>query len=66
MPNVFKNEEQRGKWNNYNKRYSAANYKTISVKLHKKKDKDIIDYLENSNKPIGQVVKEALREKCMK
>lgn len=45
MPNIFKNDEQRKHWNEYNKNYSNRNYKTITMKFNKNKDQDVIEYL---------------------
>lgn len=47
MPNIFKNREQRDAWNKYNAKYAKENYKTVSVKLNKEKDRELIEWLEN-------------------
>ena len=45
MANNFKNQAQREHWNAYNKKYAAENYKSVCLKLNKKTDKDVIEYL---------------------
>ena len=63
MPNIFKNDEQRRKWYDYNSKYSKANYRTFTVKFSKTKDKDLIDYLENSGQTATSVIKNLIKEK---
>lgn len=63
MPNIFKKPEQRKKWNAYNNRYSKENYKTITIKLNKKTDTDVIEYLEGSEETPTTIFKKLVREK---
>ena len=63
MPNNFKNPEQRKKWNAYNNTYAKKNYRTFCLKLHRDKDKDIIEFLESRNENVTSVLKDLLREK---
>lgn len=63
MPNNFKNEEQRNRWNKYNNAYSRKNYRTFTIKLNREKDKDLIDYLESRSQTTTTTIKELLREK---
>lgn len=63
MANKFKNSEQRIHWNNYNAKYAAANYKSICLKLNKKNDKDIIDYLTQNGASPTAVIRALVREK---
>ena len=63
MGNIFKSQEQREKWNAYNNKYSKENYKTISLKLNKNNDKDILEYIENSGKTVTTLFKELFYEK---
>ena len=62
MPNIFKNPEQRKKWNEYNNNYSKRNYRTFCLKLHRDKDKDIIDYLEHSGENATSILKRLRRK----
>lgn len=61
MPNNFKNDEQRKRWNAYNNQYAKKNYKTICIKFNKESDKDILDYLENSGESPTRVIRELLK-----
>lgn len=61
MPNVFRKPEQREHWNKYNSKYAKENYKTIGIKLHKVRDKDVIDYCESSGKSMSVLFKELVR-----
>lgn len=63
MPNIFKNDEQRRRWYDYNSKYSKKNYRTFCIKLNRKTDKDLIEYLENSNETATQVIKDLLRKR---
>lgn len=63
MANVFKNDEQRKKWNTYNNKYAKKNYKSICLKLNKNTDKDIIDYLTSNGGSPTQVIKTLVKEK---
>lgn len=63
MPNIFKNDEQRKRWYDYNSQYSKKNYRTFCIKLNRKTDKELIKYLESSNKTATQVIKELLKAK---
>ena len=63
MANVFKNDEQRKKWNTYNNKYAKKNYKSICLKLNKNTDKDIIDYLTSNGGSPTQVIKALVKEK---
>lgn len=63
MANVFKNQEQRDKWNAYNAKYAKKNYKSICLKLNKNSDKDVIDYLQNNGGSPTQTIKALVREK---
>lgn len=63
MGNIFKSQEQREKWNAYNSKYAKENYKTVTLKLNKNSDKDILEYIESSGKTATAVFKELLREK---
>lgn len=49
MPNIFKNDEQRKHWNEYNKAYSNKNYRTITMKFNRVKDQDVIEFLTGQN-----------------
>ena len=62
MPNIFKNEAQRKHWNEYNNKYSKENYKTISLKLNKRTDKDIIEYLETSHESPSELIRKLIRD----
>ena len=62
MSNNFKNDEQRRKWNQYNTRYSKINYKTITVKLHRKDDADIVAYLDTIGESMASYVKKLIRQ----
>ena len=46
MPNIFKNQEQRLHWNEYNANYSKKNYRNFCIKLSRKNDAEIIAYLD--------------------
>ena len=63
MGNVFRNPEQRKHWNEYNKNYSKANYKTMSIKFHKEKDKDLLDYIGSQPTSVSETIKRVVREK---
>lgn len=63
MANYFTKPEQRTHWNEYNRKYSNENYKSVCLKLNKKKDKDIIDYLAQCGKTPTELFKSLLREK---
>ena len=63
MANVFKSPDQRRKWNAYNNAYAKENYKTITLKLNKSKDKDILDYIAQSNETATNLFKKLVREK---
>ncbi len=63
MPNIFKNDEQRLRWNAYNKDYSRRNYKTICVKLNYIKDADIIEALTGDGRSPTEAIKELVRSK---
>ena len=63
MPNIFKNDEQRQRWYEYNNKYSRENYRTFCIKLNKKTDKELIEYLESSNKTTTQVIKDLIKTK---
>lgn len=63
MPNIFKNDEQRQRWYDYNSKYSKKNYRTFCIKLNRKTDKELIEYLESSEKTVTQVIKELLKAK---
>lgn len=65
MGNVFKNDEQRKHWNAYNNEYSKKTYKTITIKLNKIKDKDILDYMDNFKSPT-EAIRSIVREKLNK
>lgn len=59
----FASDEARLHWNAYNSKYSKENYKTLTLKLNKYKDRDIIEFLEKSNKKFTDLFKEAIRKK---
>ena len=40
----YNNEEQRQKWNQYQKSYSSKNYFSLSLKLNRKLDADVIEF----------------------
>ena len=63
MSNIFKNDEQRQRWYDYNSKYSKKNYRTFCIKLNRKTDKELIEYLESSNKTFTQFIKELLKDK---
>lgn len=65
MPNVFKTKEQRQHWNEYNNQYSKKNYKTITFKLNKRTDKDVIDYFERIGGTPSDAVRQLVRGKCL-
>ena len=61
MGNIFKTQEQRDRWNKYNSDYSKRNYRTITLKLNKKTDKRVIDYLDSTGESTTTVVRRFLR-----
>lgn len=63
MANPYNNDEQRIKWNKYVREYSKKNLYTISIKLNKENDKDIIDYLSANGISPTKFLKEAVRAK---
>lgn len=64
MPNVFRTEEQRKHWNEYNKNYSNKNYRTITMKFNKEKDADIIEFLTgHDGVPATQVIRDLIRNR---
>lgn len=63
MSNVLRTQEQRERWYRYNTQYARKHYRTITLKLNKQSDADIIDYLLSQEKPITDVIREALRAK---
>ena len=63
MANKFKNSEQRAHWNEYNAKYAAENYKSICLKLNKKTDKDVIDYLTKPGDSPTTVIRTLVRDK---
>ena len=63
MPNIFKNDEQRLRWNAYNKEYSRRNYKSISIKLNYVTDADIIEALTGDGRSPTEVIKTLVRNK---
>ena len=62
MPNVFRTPEQRKNWNKYNQAYSKKNYVSINIKLHREKDKDIIEYLTDKKASVSEKVRKLVRE----
>ena len=48
MPNIFKNEEQRKKWNEYNNAYAKKKYRSVALKFDREKDKDIIEIYDSA------------------
>lgn len=62
MPNVFRTPEQRKNWNKYNQEYSKKNYVSINIKLHREKDKDIIEYLTDKKASVSEKVRKLIRE----
>ena len=63
MPNIFRNEDQRRKWNAYNSKYSKENYRTITLKLNKEKDKDVIDFLTDKNGTVSDKIRKLVRNR---
>lgn len=67
MGNKFTNDEkgqlQRKHWNEYNARYSKANYRTFTIKLNRKDCAKEIAYLENSPDGPTIEIKRLLKEK---
>lgn len=63
MPNIFRNEDQRKKWNAYNSKYSKENYRTITLKLNKEKDKDVIDFLTDKNGTVSDKIRKLVRNR---
>lgn len=62
-PSRFKNSAQRVHWNEYNSKYAAKNYKTICLKLNKRTDLDIIEYLTGNGASPTVVIRTLVREK---
>ena len=63
MNNTPKSRKQRERWNTYNKKYARENYKSFSVRLNKKSDKEMLTYIEGSGKSVTAIFKELLNEK---
>lgn len=63
MANVFKSPDQRKKWNAYNNAYAKKNYKTVTVKINKNTDTDILKFIEESNETVTNIFKKLVREK---
>ena len=63
MANVFKTPDQRKKWNAYNNAYAQKNYKTVTLKLNKTKDKDILDFIDANGSSATTLFKQLVREK---
>ena len=63
MPNIFRNEDQRKKWNAYNSKYSKEKYRTITLKLNKEKDKDVIDFLTDKNGTVSDKIRKLVRNR---
>ena len=62
MGNVFKTEEQRQRWREYNREYNKKNYTAITIFLNKEKDKDLLDYLNSQGEGRSVVVKKLIRK----
>lgn len=63
MANNFKNQEQREHWNRYNNEYSKKTYRTITIKLNKNSDKDVIDYIDSQSGTATSIIRKLVREK---
>ena len=61
MPNIFKTPEQRKHWNTYNNEYSKRNYRTITIKLNKVTDADVIEFLLDKNGTVSAKIREMVR-----
>ena len=64
--NLYKNwgSEQRRHWNDYNRKYAKAHFKTVNLKLRINEDKDIIDYLNSrGNISLSEFIRNIIREK---
>ena len=57
----YRTEEQKARWNEYTKRYNKSKYKTITVKIDKVEESDLITFLESSPDSIQVTVKKALK-----
>lgn len=55
-------DEQRSKWNKYQRSYAKKHFKSFTVTLSLTTDKDVIDYIESHGK-IVDVVRDLIREK---
>ena len=55
-------DEQRGKWNKYQRSYARTHFKSFTITLSLTNDKDVIDYIESHGK-IVDVVRDLIREK---
>lgn len=55
----FASNEARQHWNDYNKKYAKTNYKTVSMKLGRYADADVITYLEGEQAK-GRSVKDVV------
>lgn len=49
-------------YNNYIKEYNKKNIEVVTIKLHKTKDKDIIDLLEKSEDSKQATIKKFVRK----
>ena len=57
-----KKPEQKERWNNYSNNYAHKNYKTITLKLNRNTDSDIIRFLESSDEGVTKLIKRLLRK----
>ena len=66
MSNAMRTQEQRERWYRYNTQYARKHYRTITLKLNKQTDADIIEWLENNELSITDAIRLALKEKVGK
>lgn len=62
LPYKKDNDAQRTRWNRYSNEYANKNFKTITLKLSKKNDADIVKYLEESGEGVTHLIKRLLRK----
>lgn len=62
----FASEEARLHWNEYNNEYAKKSYKSICIKLSRKNDADVIDFIQNSDKSPTDIFRAAIRKEINK
>ena len=60
------NDEQRAKWNSYNRRYTKDTYYTVTVRFNKNTEAKYIDFIKRNGKLrfIKQCVKDKIDEQA--